>query len=77
MNKYEYKQAMNKIKWENKRRGIKCGKKELIIAQDIVMAKMKPTPSPEGSGSFISKENSQPSNLGSLLGDLGKILKVK
>lgn len=75
MNRYEYKQAMNKIKWAGRQKGEKWGKKEMLIAQEMTLARLKPTPSQEDSGNFTSKENSQPSNLGSLLKDLGKIIK--
>ena len=78
MNKQEYRKAMNKIKWAGRQRGEKWGKKEMLIAQEMVMMKLKPsTPIPEGSGSSISQEKSAIQSLSNLLVDLGKIIRAK
>ena len=76
MNKQAYKHAMNKIKWAGRQKGEKWGKKEMLIAQEMVMMKLKPsTPIPEGSGSSTRQESSTTQSLSSLLGNLGKIIK--
>ena len=68
MNKYEYRKAMNKIRWATRQKGEKWGKKEMSIAQDIVTH----TPKAEGSGKSIRRDASQPMNLQDVLGNILK-----
>ena len=74
MNKYEYRKAMNKIRWANRQKGEKWGKKEMGIAQKIVIHTLKA----EGSGKNTLRDASHPMNLKDVLADtpLGKILKL-
>ena len=71
MDKYEYRKAMNKIRWANRQKGEKWGKKEMGIAQDIVTH----TPKAEGSGKNTSRDASHPMNLQSVLGSILKGMK--
>jgi len=71
LDKYEYKKAMNKIRWANRQKGEKWGKKEMTIAHDMVTH----TPKAEGSGKSIRRDASQPTNLQSVLGSILKGMK--
>jgi len=44
MNKLDYKERMRKIRYANKKKGLKWGKKEMSVAQEIVT---KTTPKKE------------------------------
>lgn len=77
MNKQAYKHAMNKIKWAGRQKGEKWGKKEMLIAQEMVMERLKrPTPSQESSGETTWQGSSEPTNLASVLDNM-KILGKK
>jgi hypothetical protein len=41
MDKYLYRQEMRKIRWANLRQGLKWGQKEMRVAQDMVMQRLK------------------------------------
>jgi hypothetical protein len=43
MNKYLYRQEMRKIRWANLHAGLKWGQKEMRVAQDMVMQRLKLT----------------------------------
>jgi len=41
MDKYAYRQAMRKIRWANLRQGLKWGQKEMRLAQEMVIQRLK------------------------------------